>query len=177
MYIFTIQNTMKDQNDVFIYDDKTVHFSSLLRSFTEDALNSMVYMCLGEYLPLTDKTFRKCGRVLENRFPGEYQVEATILDLFKRVQDAPEDVIDEVKELEIESQEPDFESTGDEYVNNGIGGRIGTLDYCIDWTIWNDNTYTYTLMFQFTNGKAVNISLDFKDGFDVPPSELDLYSN
>lgn len=57
MYIFTIQNDIKQQNDLFIYDDKAVHFSALLRSFTEDALNSMVYMCLGENLPLTEKNF------------------------------------------------------------------------------------------------------------------------
>lgn len=110
-------------------------------------------------------------------FPDEHQVEANILALFKRVQDAPEDVLDEVKELEIENQEDYFTSTGDEYVSDVIGGRIGTLDYCLNWVIYDDNTYTYELMFQFTNGKAVNISLDFKDGFDVPPSELDLYSN
>lgn len=177
MYIFTIQNTMKDQNDVFIYDDKAVHFSSLLRSFTEDALNSMVYMCLGEYLPLTDKTFRKCGRKLESMFPDEYQVEANILALFKRVQDAPEDVLDEVKELEIESQEDYFTSTGDEYVSDVIGGRIGTLDYCLNWVIYDDNTYTYELVFDFMKGKSVNISLKYKDGFDVPPSEPDLYLN
>lgn len=175
MYIFTIQNDTKNQNDLFIYDDKTVDFPALLRSFTEDALNAMVYMCLGEHLPLTEKTFRKCGRKLESMFPGEYQVEAIILDLFKRIQEAPNDVLDEVKEFEIERQDTNFEPIGDEYVNNGIGGCMGTLDYCIDWTIWNDNTYTYTLMFQFTNGKAVNISLEYKDGFDVPPSEPNLY--
>lgn len=169
MYVLKIQNTIKTQDEIFVYEDKNVHFSNLLRSITNDILDTMIYMCIGQYAPLTDKTFRQCAKTVATKYPEEMYLESTILRLFQQIQSAPDDVIAEVKELIIESQESNFKSTGNEYVNNGFGGQFGTVDYYFDWTIYDDNTYTYEVFFNCNNGTLLNVSLQHKDGFDIPP--------
>ena len=177
MYMFTIRNDIKEQNDLFIYDDKDVHLPALLQSFTEDTLNAMVFMCLGEYLPLTDETFRKCSSVIEVKFPNETYIYSTIYELFKRVQEAPESVVDELEELAIASRKDDFEADGEEFVNNGCAGFFGSLEFMFDWTIWNDNTYNYMLVFNFGNDTCIAIALEHKNGFDQPPLKSDWLRN
>lgn len=42
MYVLKIQNTIKTQDEIFVYEDKNVHFSNLLRSITNDILDTMI---------------------------------------------------------------------------------------------------------------------------------------
>ena len=55
MYTFKIINTIKDRDDLFVYDDQDVNFASLVQTFTDETLESIIKATLNEDLPL-----RKC---------------------------------------------------------------------------------------------------------------------
>ena len=65
MYLLKIVNTLKERDDLFVYNDDDVNFASIVRSFTKEALDSIIKATLNQDLPLTDKTFRKCAHIVE----------------------------------------------------------------------------------------------------------------
>lgn len=172
MYILKITNTVANRDDLFIYED--INFASVVRSFTTETLESIVKIILNKNdLPLTDKTFRKCAHVIGFVTEDPF-AEANVWEFLQRVYTAPDDIPDEVEELEICSQEPYFRSTGEPFVENGISETFGQFTLHTNWVIYDDNTYGYELFFQVGNGHIIDIDLIYKDGFDTPPSKLNL---
>ena len=53
MYTLKIINTIKNRDDLFVYDD--INFAYIVRSFTKEALESIIKATLNQELPLTDK--------------------------------------------------------------------------------------------------------------------------
>lgn len=171
MYTLKIINTIKDRDDLFIYED--IDFASVVRSFTTEALESIVKIILNQDLPLNDKTFRKCAHVIG--FVTEDQfAEENVWEFLRRVYTAPDDIPDEVEELNFWSKEDGFRFTGEIFLENGISETFGQFTIHTNWVIYDDNTYGYELFFQAGNGHIIDIDLIYKDGFDTPPSELSL---
>lgn len=166
MYILKITNTVTDRDDLFIYED--IEFASVVRSFTTEALESIVKIILNkDDLPLTDKTFRKCAHVIG--FVTEDQfAEGNVWEFLQRVYTAPDDISDEVEELDFWSQEDSFHSTGEIFLENGISETFGQFTIHTNWVIYDDNTYGYELFFQ-TSNNLIDIDLIYKDSFDTPP--------
>ena len=174
MYTLKIINTIKNRDDLFVYDDPDVDFASLVQTFTDEALKSIIKATLNEDLPITDKTFRKCARYIDSVTDDIY-VEAGIMEFLNRIYTSPADIFEEIKELIICSNEDDFESIGEEFVDNGSGsGIVGPFTYHFWWVIYDDNTYDYELFFRVGTKHTIDIALKHKDGFDIPPSELSL---
>lgn len=174
MYTLKITNTVKNRDDLFVYDDQDVDFASLVQTFTDEALESIIKATLNEDLPITDKTFRKCARYIDSVTDDIY-TEASIMEFLNRIYTAPADIFEEVKELIICSDEDDFESIGEVFVDNGSGsGIIEPFTYHFWWVIYDDNTYDYELFFRVGTKHTIDIALKHKDGFDIPPSELSL---
>jgi len=166
MYILKITNTHADRDDLFIYED--IDFASVVRSFTTEALESIVKIVLNQNdLPLTDKTFRKCAHVIG--FVTEDQfAEGNVWEFLQRVYTAPDDISDEVEELDFWSQEDSFHSIGEIFLENGISETFGQFTIHTNWVIYDDNTYGYELFFQ-TSNNLIDIDLIYKDSFDTPP--------
>ena len=166
MYILKIKNTHINRDDLFIYKD--INFASVVRSFTTELLESIVKIILNQdNLPLNDKTFSKCAHVIG--FVTEDQfAEGNVWEFLQRVYTAPDDIPDEVEELEICSQEPYFRSTGEPFVENGISETFGQFTLHTNWVIYDNNTYGYELFFQ-TSNNLIDIDLTYKDSFDTPP--------
>ena len=174
MYILKITNTIKNRDDLFVYDDQDVDFASLVQTFTDEALESIIKATLNEDLPITDKTFRKCARYIDS-ITDDIYVEAGIMEFLNRIYTSPADIFEEVKELIICSNEDDFEPIGEEFVENGSGsGIVEPFTYHFSWVIYDDNTYDYELFFRVGTKHTIDIALKHKDGFDIPPSELSL---
>lgn len=173
MYTLKIINTIKNRDDLFVYDDPDVDFASLVQTLTDETLESIIKATLNEALPITDKTFRKCARYIDS-VTNDIYVEANIMEFLNRIYTSPADIFEEVKELIICSDEDDFESIGEVFVDNGSGsGIVEPFTYHFWWVIYDDNTYDYELFFQTPN-HTIDIALKHKDGFDTPPSELSL---
>lgn len=172
MYILKITNTHADRDDLFIYED--IDFASVVRSFTTEALESIVKIILNQDgLPLNDKTFRKCAHVIG--FVTEDQfAEGNVWEFLQRVYTAPDDIPDEVEELDFWSKQDSFHSTGEIFLENGISETFGQFTIHTNWVIYDNNTYGYELFFQAGNGHIIDIDLIYKDGFDTPPSKLSL---
>lgn len=172
MYILKITNTVTDRDDLFIYED--IEFASVVRSFTTEALEFIVKIILNQDgLPLNDKTFRKCAHVIGFITEDQF-AEGNVWEFLQRVYTAPDDISDEVKELDFWSQEDSFHSTGEIFLENGISETFGQFTIHTNWVIYDNNTYGYELFFQAGNGHIIDIDLIYKDGFDTPPSELSL---
>ena len=105
MYTLKIINTIKERDDLFVYDD--IDFASIVRSFTKEALESIIKATLNQELPLTDKTFRKYAHMIELLTEDKF-AEANVWEFLQIVCMAPDDIPDEVEELEICSQESGF---------------------------------------------------------------------
>ena len=172
MYILKITNTVKNRDDLFVYDDPDVDFASLVQTFTDEALESIIKATLNEDLPINQKTFQKCAHVIDTQ-SHNYFTEVYVIEFLNRTLNASTDIFDEVKELMICSDENDFEAIGEIFVENGINNKAGNFSYYISWTIYDNNIYEYELFFQTPN-QTINIVLKHKDGFDTPPSELSL---
>ena len=165
MYTLKIINTIKDRDDLFIYEN--IDFASVVRSFTNESLESIVKIILNDNLPLNDKTFRKCAHVIGFITDDQF-AEGNVWEFLQRVYTAPDDIPDEVEELEICSQETYFRSTGEPFVENGISETFSQFTLHTNWVIYDDNTYGYELFFQGPN-HTIDIDLTYKDGFDTPP--------
>ena len=85
---------------------------------------------------------------------------------------APDDIPDEVEELNFWSKEDSFRSTGEIFLENGISETFGQFTIHTNWVIYDDNTYGYELFFQ-TSNNLIDIDLIYKDGFDTPPQPLE----
>ena len=171
MYLLKIVNTLKERDDLFIYED--IDFASMVRSFTTEALESIVKIVLHEDSPLNDKTFRKCAHVIG--FVTEDQfAEGNVWEFLQRVYTDPDDIPDEVEELNFWLKQDSFRSTGDIFIENGISETFGQFTIHTNWVIYDNNTYEYELFFQAGNGHIIDIDLIYKDGFDTPSSELNL---
>lgn len=75
MYTLKITNTVKNRDDLFVYDDQDVDFASLVQTFTEEALESIIKATLNEDLPINQKTFQKCAHVIDTQ-SHNYFIEA-----------------------------------------------------------------------------------------------------
>ena len=93
MYLLKIVNTLKERDDLFVYDD--VDFASIVRSFTKEALESIIKATLNQELPLTDKTFRKYAHMIELLTEDKF-AEANVWEFLQIVCMAPDDIPDEV---------------------------------------------------------------------------------
>lgn len=170
MYILKITNTVANRDDFFVYKD--IDFASVVRSFTTEALESIVKIVLHEDLPLNDKTFHKCAHVIG--FVTEDQfAEGNVWEFLQRVYTAPDDILDEVEELDFWSKQDSFHSTGEIFLENGISETFGQFTIHTNWVIYDNNTYGYELFFQSGNGHIIDIDLIYKDGFDTPPQPLE----
>lgn len=170
MYILKITNTVANRDDFFVYEN--IDFASMVRSFTTEALESIVKIVLHEDLPLNDKTFHKCAHVIG--FVTEDQfAEGNVWEFLQRVYTAPDDILDEVEELDFWSKQDSFHSTGEIFLENGISETFGQFTIHTNWVIYDNNTYGYELFFQSGNGHIIDIDLIYKDGFDTPPQPLE----
>lgn len=168
MYLLKIINTLKERDDLFVYDDNDVNFASIVRSFTKEALESIIKATLNQDLPLTDKTFHKCAHVIGFLTEDQF-AEGNVWEFLQRVYTAPDDIPDEVEELDFWSKQDSFHSTGEIFLENGISETFGQFTIHTNWVIYDDNTYGYELFFQAGNGHIIDIDLIYKDGFDTPP--------
>lgn len=50
MYTLKIINTIKNRDDLFVYDDPDVDFASLVQTFTDETLESIIKATLNEDL-------------------------------------------------------------------------------------------------------------------------------
>ena len=166
MYILKIKNTVVNRDDLFIYED--IDFASVVRPFTKEALESIIKIILNDEFPLTDKTFHKCAHVIGFVTEDPF-AEANAWTFLQQVCTAPDDIPDEVEELEICSKEPGFCSTGEPFVENGISETFGQFTLHTNWVIYDDHTYGYELFFQAGSTHIIDIDLIYKNGFDTPP--------
>jgi len=167
MYLLKIVNTLKERDDLFVYDDDDVNFASIVRSFTKEALDSIIKATLNQDLPLTDKTFRKCAHIVELLTEDKF-AEANVWEFLQIVCMAPDDIPDEVEELEICSQESSFVPCGEPFVEHGLSEKFGEFTFHTMWVVYDTHTYGYELFFQGPN-HTIDIELTYKDGFDTPP--------
>lgn len=165
MYLLKIVNTLKERDDLFVYDD--IDFASIVRSFTKESLESIIKATLNQELPLTDKTFRKYAHMIELLTEDKF-AEANVWEFLQIVCMAPDDISDEVEELEICSQESDFVPCGEPFVEHGISETFGEFTFHTMWVVYDTYTYEYELFFQGPN-HTIDIELKYKDGFDTPP--------
>lgn len=167
MYLLKIVNTFKERDDLFVYNDDDVNFASIVRSFTKEALDSIIKATLNQDLPLTDKTFRKYAHMIELLTEDKF-AEANVWEFLQIVCMAPDDIPDEVEELEICSNETGFVPCGEPFVEHGISETFGEFTFHTMWVVYDTHTYGYELFFQGQN-HTIDIELTYKDGFDTPP--------
>lgn len=164
MYVLTISDDIGRRWETFVYDDST-NIVSIVNSFNNDILKSVVRLFLGQDAALTEETYRRCGDVAE-RYTGIYMTSDAIVSALNIAHIAPKEISRALSEVEEYRNSDEYEPLDCEFDGDFSVGTDGDLEYGAGWNIHDDGGFYYNIEFKCPYA-AVWVVLEHKDTYDT----------
>lgn len=164
MYVLTISDDIESRWETFVYDD-SANIVSIVNSFNNDILKSVVRLFLGQDAALTEETYRHCGDVAE-RYTGIYMTSDAIVRALTIAHNAPNEIARAMAEVEEYRNSDEYEPLDCEFDGDFSVGTDGDLEYGAGWNIHDDGGFYYNIEFK-TPHDAVWVVLEHKDTYDT----------
>ena len=164
MYVLTISDDIGRRWETFVYSDKT-NIISIVKSFNNDILDSMVRAILGRSAALSEETYRQCGDIAE-QLSGIDMTSDAIVDVFDIVHNAPKEFERVLAEVAEYRNSDEYEPLDCEFDGEFIGGEDGPIEYFAGWNIYDDGGFDYNITLKGPHGNVI-VMLEHKDTYDT----------